>query len=508
MIVSVEEIQKLSPDDFELLIARLLVASGFANVVPIGGTGDEGIDLRAEWAEKLPTGDVRMTLWAVQCKRYSSPLSPKEVKEILDAALEPAPDTFPLPPDFFLLATSSGLTTAARRIVERANRQRSKYDCRFLVWDGDTIAAKISKYPEIGQQFFAAKTLLLPRPQPISVIRLTVLLDKMDDRAIMTFLYDSQGTGPVSLMAKTELAESHFEQLVRHSQQLASEVISSTYLEDNEQFLRATGKTIYGLIPAPIKSALFNQGDVYVRLASNIHLVPFEIAYDEHTGSFLGSVTRIGRIQVSAVTPPRTTWAKPAILLLGAVKPVKKEGSTFPDLPLAEKELKKLQRLLSSQGFTVQVVSGSAVTRESLHQILEERSYQVIHFSGHGLAQLDGRAGILLADGIASYDEIFAHPIHGSLVVLSACSSGPVLNDISKLFFANGAIALIGFIGPVTDEAANILALKFYEEMVQGETLGTAMRKARELQRATRPRDLSWASFVLFGDPTLTVSSS
>src|SRR5262245_36013771 len=125
MNLSLGDLQSLPPNEFERLVARLLEAHGFRNVLPLGASGDEGIDIRAEWVEELPTGDTRTTLCAVQCKRYSSSISPKETKQILDAARLPNPDFFPTPPDFFLLATSSQLTKQAKSVIERANKDRA-----------------------------------------------------------------------------------------------------------------------------------------------------------------------------------------------------------------------------------------------------------------------------------------------------------------------------------------------------------------------------------------------
>jgi CHAT domain-containing protein len=506
-MVTVEDIQKLDPDRFELLVARLLEESGLSNVLPIGGTGDEGIDLRAEWFLELPTGDTQTSYWAVQCKRYSSPISPQQIHDILNAALEPPTDIFPIPPDFFLIAISSRLTTSARRIIERANRNRGKYSCRFLVWDGEAIAAKVSESPRITEQFFGTRVPLSASPTKIPVARLTVLLDKVGDEAALTFLYESCGTQPVTLMAKTTMEGDDFESIAKQCQQLASEMVVPRYTEDNEQFLKRTGKAIYELIPDSIKTALLTQGDVYIRLASNIHLIPFEIAYDEHIGAFLGERTKVGRIQVSAaISAQQVPWPQPSILLIGNVRPVADQRFSFPYLSYAEKELEGLAHTLASQGFEINTLSGEDATRERLHRLLQGEGFQMIHFSGHGLAEPDGRGGILLADGIVSYEDITSYPVSGSLIFLSACSSGRVLNDISKQFIRAGANALIGFVGPVTDEAASILALVFYSEVAQGQTLGTAIQKARLYQRASLPNDLSWASFVLFGDPTVTIA--
>lgn len=506
-MISVDDIQKLAPDRFEMLIARLLEISGFSNVVSIGGTGDEGIDLRAEWVEQLPTGDKRTTIWAIQCKRYSSAISPQKIQEILNTALEPPSDIFQSPPDFFLLATSSRLTTAALRLIERANKQRSKYSCRFIVWDGEKIAQKASESEKILGQFFTPEPSPLPRPQPIPATRITILLDTLDDRAILIFLCETQHMGPVTLWGKTEIPLSSFEGLTQKCHELTTQVVISAYTKDREHLLKETGKIINDLIPDLIKEYLSGAGDVYLRLESNIHLIPFEIAYDEVRNTFLGAATRIGRIQISTASPQQSRWPQPSILLVGAIDSMSAEGLSFHELPWSRHEIQSLSSLLTARGFEVEAISGYEATLGNLHRLLSSKDYQIIHFSGHGISDPEGKGGILLADGVASYEEVTSDPVSGSLIFLSACSSGRVLNDISRRFFLGGAQALIGFIGPVTDEAANLIAMKFYEKVAQGETLGVAMREAREFQRTSKPEDWSWVSFVIFGDPTITMNN-
>ncbi|MCA1600996.1 MAG: CHAT domain-containing protein [Acidobacteria bacterium] len=82
------------------------------------------------------------------------------------------------------------------------------------------------------------------------------------------------------------------------------------------------------------------------------------------------------------------------------------------------------------------------------------------------------------------------------------CGSGSALNALSRVLLAQGGNALVGFVGPVTDHAGRILAAEFYEQVNRGSSLGEAMETARERQKRELRHDLSWASLVLFGDPT------
>jgi len=505
MKISLESLRALDPKRFELLVAELLELSGFHNVVTFGGTGDEGVDIRAEWLDKLPTGDVLSTLWAVQCKRYSHAIGPKHVEGILNAALEPPRDLLPAPPDFFLLATSSSLTVNARRVVERANGNRQKYSCRFVVWDGEAILKRVEPHARVLEKFFSKAT---EHPTPIqseevSVLRLSILLDSAGDDLLISFLCETEAATPICQRAQTRISRENFDVLVRQCQVLSSRPLVSSFDQPSEDRLKHLGGMIQDLIPSSIQITLRNYGDCYVRIASNMHVVPFEIAWDGASNEFLGTAKRVGRIQVADVPVRPLRVPEPAILLIGAI-----DYSRIHSLPESAAELHEIAALLSSWGISVSQLSGSSVTLAKLREILGRESFQVIHFSGHGVASGVEGAGLVLSEGVVPFNELAQIPIDGSLVFLSACSSGAALDEASRKYFQAGAIGLVGFVGPVTDRAAMLIAVHFYREIGLGATLGDALRIARDAQRLEQPDDYSWASLVLFGDPSRRVRDS
>ena len=502
MKVTPQDLKSLTPDAFEQLVAQVLSSSGFRNVVALGGTGDEGIDLRAEWLEELPTGDSRMTVWAVQCKRYSKSLNQQQIQEILNSALEPPLDLLPARPDFFLIATTSSLSPNSHRIVTRANNDRAKYGCTFIVWDGETISRKLLQYPEIAERFFKLSGPPSTDTKRFPLIRLSIVLDRVADRAFLTFLYDLEEGAPVCQIARTEMSDSEFGDLLEQAKQLTLRIVYSSFDEEKEAKLKAMGLRIAQLIPTEIRKVLFNHGEAYVRLASNIHDIPFELAYDKECKRFLGSRLRIGRIQISDSVSTPKHWPQPSVLLIGPGTP-----PGLPSLAMVEKEIHELSAILSGEGISVTTLSGDLATRTNLVNLLRERDYQIIHFSGHGIAQPNGINGVMLADGPISFDEILSRQMNGSLVFLSACGSGSQMNETSQQFFRNGVSSVLGFIGPVTDEAANWIALTFYDELRKGATLGDALDLAKKFQQSKMPNDWSWVSLVLFGDPTLTFMS-
>ncbi len=59
--------------DFEYWCAALLQRNGFTHIVVTSASGDQGVDILAN------KGDIR---YAIQCKRYNSPLNNKPIQEV------------------------------------------------------------------------------------------------------------------------------------------------------------------------------------------------------------------------------------------------------------------------------------------------------------------------------------------------------------------------------------------------------------------------------------------
>jgi CHAT domain-containing protein len=60
---------------------------------------------------------------------------------------------------------------------------------------------------------------------------------------------------------------------------------------------------------------------------------------------------------------------------------------------------------------------------------------------------------------------------------------------------------------PVLDAEAADFAIAFYNAVLEGHLLGEAMRLARVKAAEASPDDPSWASFVLYGDPTFSLDT-
>ncbi|MBN2389146.1 MAG: CHAT domain-containing protein [Anaerolineae bacterium] len=55
---------------------------------------------------------------------------------------------------------------------------------------------------------------------------------------------------------------------------------------------------------------------------------------------------------------------------------------------------------------------------------------------------------------------------------------------------------------PIYDQPAAEFAVQFYNKVLEGYMIGEVMRQARCQIRKAHPDQITWAAFVLYGDPT------
>lgn len=67
------DMDRMSGEEFEQFCCSLLKASNYRNVRLTSGSGDQGVDILAE------KGGIK---YAIQCKRYSSPLGNTPIQEV------------------------------------------------------------------------------------------------------------------------------------------------------------------------------------------------------------------------------------------------------------------------------------------------------------------------------------------------------------------------------------------------------------------------------------------
>lgn len=225
-------------------------------------------------------------------------------------------------------------------------------------------------------------------------------------------------------------------------------------------------------------------------------------------------------------------------------------GDSNGDLPYAAAECAQVAAALGNKPLV-----GPQCTRAAIETELRAGELDVVHIALHGRgdARRGGRASLLLADGVGgiewiAFDELATFPWRVKLVVFSGCSTavagprqGHELIGVARAAAERGATAVIACLWPVGDQAAKVFMTAFYKELARRRATGpvdlrVVMDHARDALRANlassspspvRRRDgrnlspvatgrmeipqvdpevanaLSWAPFILLGDPIL-----
>jgi hypothetical protein len=187
----------------------------------------------------------------------------------------------------------------------------------------------------------------------------------------------------------------------------------------------------------------------------------------------------------------------------------------------AKSEVDMLQQELGGQLLITRVDPDEA-TNANLNDILMSQSFDFFHYAGHAYFNVESpiESGLSLKDTILTADKIQRLNRGGSLVFLNACESGTVAKatqaqqvsyllhkpepvvGLASAFVYTGALGCVGSIWPVYDQPAAELAVKFYRNVLSGEPTGEALRRARSEIRDQYPEEITWAAYVLYGDPT------
>ncbi|MFQ5344206.1 MAG: CHAT domain-containing protein, partial [Anaerolineae bacterium] len=157
----------------------------------------------------------------------------------------------------------------------------------------------------------------------------------------------------------------------------------------------------------------------------------------------------------------------------------------------------------------------------SVQEALGTGRYDVIHYAGHArFGDDDGEESALeLAQGRVLPASQIERGLRGTpLVFLNACSSaqadlqetahppltylGAAAESLAAAFIFGGAQGFIGALWPVLDAGSRRFAAFFYDRALAGDPVGEALRATRQRLHQERPADPTWASFVLYGDPT------
>lgn len=194
-------------------------------------------------------------------------------------------------------------------------------------------------------------------------------------------------------------------------------------------------------------------------------------------------------------------------------------------LSAAKREVDKIEtKLKETWGNQVEIVkiSEDQVTGRAMNKVLREGNFKVIHFAGH--AFFDHEDADLSCLLLHNEEQFLAQKVQRllegrPLVFLNACESGTTANEeepqqigeymqgnaegLASAFIYGGARGCVGSLWPIYDEPAADFAVHFYNNVVRGYMIGEALRLARRKIKEDYNNQITWAAYVLYGDPTL-----
>lgn len=272
------------------------------------------------------------------------------------------------------------------------------------------------------------------------------------------------------------------------------------------------GDELYDLVFPPVIKSYLERVRCSITISTNDLDLPLELLHLGDARSFLSLDRPISRMPLGtsaerSYRTPRRSSRRPNLrfLLIGA------NGRN--DLPSVPGEIKRIKDELTKAFDDTVEVDVPPATKQSLYEAIRSGNYHVIHYAGHGEYDPDqpARSSLVLDDGVLRAGTI-ENTLRGNPVVfLNGCkttaatraerNSVAPAEGLSAAFIYGGALGCIGNAWPVHDTVAAEFAVHFYKHLVAGDTLGKAMLRARREIFKDHQTRLTWAGFVLFGNP-------
>ncbi|MBU7046707.1 MAG: CHAT domain-containing protein [Theionarchaea archaeon] len=255
----------------------------------------------------------------------------------------------------------------------------------------------------------------------------------------------------------------------------SSEKTKKMSISYGEEKLKEAGKAIYqNFIPEDFSNILKEK---FLFLEVEDPDIPWELMYDDDFFAVKYAVSRRIVTTEKVVTRHKQTRRRRALIISDPTK--KLQG--------AQTECNIVHKRLNQKMDTILI--GSDASADNVASLFRE-GFDIIHFAGH----VD-KGFLQLADRFMAPEEVKESLAGAPVVVINGCKS----EDLAKAFLLGGAMAYVGTINPVYDGSAADIAADFYDFCLQFR-IGEALRRARELHKG---KDLTWASLVMYGDPTL-----
>jgi CHAT domain-containing protein len=390
--------------------------------------------------------------------------------------------------------------------------------------EGNGRWMQVSEVHDTAMAVLALSRLLTVPLVDLSVPQVAVINASRENGTVRVS-FQPPGVGAIAPSERMKISEAVRSELGANQQRMLSAmgrmrstqpIPTSTREPPVQEELLKIGQYTYGhLIPERIQVLLENSKADHLRLDVDERLIdlPWELIHDGR--DFLCLRYAAGRRLVSDqaihLSGRRPRPARGARALVVA--------NPTMDLPAAEAEGTQVAELLREKcNMEVDYFRGDELDKKGF--LLSLRNYDVVHFAGHAEhdAENPDESCLRMSDGGITAFEIarFLKDQSPPVVFLNACwsaeelrdpdSYSPMMRGLGRTFMYAGVNAFIGYLVPVPDVTATKFAVAFYSSLSEGQSIGESIRRARIIVReGSLSRDLTWASAVLYGDPSVRV---
>lgn len=298
-------------------------------------------------------------------------------------------------------------------------------------------------------------------------------------------------------------------------------------LPDATVRLRRVGRMTYRLIMPDVIHRLLSDLTCSLTITTNELTLPWELMHDDE--DFLCLSRPLARMPMGWAFPRRARDSDAAPPPDSRLRFLLIYSDPRNTLAKAREEILAIEAALTTQWkelIEVVTLMGPQATGRALNDALTSGTWDVVHYAGH--AAFDHvnpeLSGLLLADEEVFFAEKIQRLLEGQpLVFLNACETSMTANErdpqatrylaqpaegLAASFVYGGAVGCIGSLWPVYDVPAAELAVEFYNQVLSGQLIGEALRLARRHIRERFPDEVTWASYILYGDPAFQLAVS
>lgn len=296
-------------------------------------------------------------------------------------------------------------------------------------------------------------------------------------------------------------------------------VSSDRDVEAFQEQLRAFGGELLDeLVPVELQQILWDHRDRlgHIMVLSTEPFIPWELVHlkDPATRKLPAETRFLG--QMGLVRWQWGSWPPDELFI--------RPGRARFVIPSYPDPRHQLVDTLAERRFLEQRLAATAVPphqREVLQLLRDPKSFDLLHFAGHGLATANdiGDAQVLL-EGRVEAGHYMPEPLRASLVaqnfevpaqgsrpvvVLNACQVGRLgyqlasIGGFAAAFVGGGAGAFVSSLWSVGDTPARTFLQAFYEALVAGARMAEAVTLARTAAR--RSGDATWLAYTVYGHP-------